>query len=41
MRGSHALAGLVGLAAVFGVASRGAAEVNVNINIGAPPRRRS
>jgi hypothetical protein len=37
MRGSHALAGLVGLAAMFGVASRGAAEVNVNINIGAPP----
>ena len=31
------LAGLVGLAAIFGVAAHGAAEVNVNINIGAPP----
>ena len=37
MRGSRTLAGLVGLVATVGVASRGAAEVNVNINIGALP----
>ena len=37
MRGSHKLAGLVGLAAIFGVASHGAADVNVSINLGVPP----
>jgi len=37
MRGRSTLAGLVGLAAIFGVAARGAADVNVNINLGAPP----
>ena len=37
MRGRSTLAGLVGLAAIFGVAAHGAADVNVNINLGAPP----
>ena len=37
MLGTRMLAGLVGLAAVFGVAARGAADVNVNINLGVPP----
>jgi hypothetical protein len=37
MRRSQVVAGLVGLGAIVAVAAPGAAEVNVNINIGAPP----
>ena len=37
MRGSRTLAGLVGLGAVLAVASPGAADVNVSVNICAPP----